>query len=60
MRLMYLIANTRLTAHFPDNPGFDSRKARERDGEEKRAQDSVANACLWLRVNNLLRKHSES
>ncbi len=42
MRLMYLIANPRLTAHFLDNPGFDSQKVRERNGEEKRAQDSIA------------------
>lgn len=30
MRLMYLIANPRLTAHFLDNPGFDSQKVRKR------------------------------
>lgn len=30
MRLMYLIVNPRLTAHFLDNPGFDSQKVRKR------------------------------
>jgi len=32
MRLMYLIVNPQLTAHFPDNPSFDSRKSRKRAG----------------------------
>lgn len=64
MRLMYLILNPQLTAHFLDNPSFDSQKVRKR--VEWLGKEGLGFHCLFrtnaprLFVNNLLRKQAES
>lgn len=64
MRLMYLIVNPQLTAHFLDNPSFDSQKVRKR--VEWLGKEGSGFYCLFrtnaprLFVNNLLRKLAES